>query len=50
MVLDGLGGISIGRGAEPYEVADLIAYLASNRAAAVHGAEFVIDGGTVPTV
>lgn len=49
-VLDALGGISIGRGAEPYEVADLIAYLASDRAAAIHGAEFVVDGGTVPTV
>lgn len=43
-VLDALGGISIGRGAEPEEVADLIAYLASDRAAAIHGAEFVIDG------
>lgn len=49
-VLAALGGISIGRGAEPEEVADLIAYLASDRAAAIHGAEFVIDGGTVPTV
>lgn len=49
-VLDSLGGIPIGRGAEPSEVADLIAYLASDRAAAIHGAEFVIDGGTVPTV
>ena len=49
-VLDALGGISIGRGAEPHEVADLIAYLASDRAAAIHGAEFVVDGGTVPTV
>lgn len=49
-VLDSLGGISIGRGAEPEEVADLIAYLASDRAAAIHGAEFVIDGGTVRTV
>jgi NAD(P)-dependent dehydrogenase (short-subunit alcohol dehydrogenase family) len=49
-VLDGLGGISIGRGAEPEEVADLIAYLASDRAAAIHGAEFVIDGGTIMTV
>lgn len=49
-VLDGLGGIPIGRAAEPYEVADLIAYLASDRAAAIHGAEFVIDGGTVSTV
>ncbi len=50
MVLDGLGGIPIGRGAEPHEVADLLAYLASDRAAAIHGAEFIIDGGTVRTV
>jgi NAD(P)-dependent dehydrogenase (short-subunit alcohol dehydrogenase family) len=49
-VLDGLGGIPIGRGADPHEVADLIAYLASTRAAAIHGAEFVIDGGTIRTV
>ncbi len=50
LVLDGLGGIPIGRAAEPHEVADLIAYLASDRAAAIHGAEFIIDGGTVRTV
>lgn len=50
VVLDSLGGIPIGRAAEPHEVADLIAYVASDRAAAIHGAEFVIDGGTVPTV
>ncbi|WP_295563267.1 SDR family oxidoreductase [uncultured Sphingomonas sp.] len=49
-VLDALGGIPIGRGAEPAEVADLIAYLAADRAAAIHGAEFVIDGGTIRTV
>ena len=45
-----IGGIPIGRGAEPSEVADFIAYLASDRAAAIHGSEFVIDGGTVPTI
>ena len=50
LVLDSLGGIPIGRAADPGEVADLIAFLASDRAAAIHGAEFVIDGGTVPTV
>ncbi len=50
VVLDALGGIPLGRAAEPREVADLIAYLASERAAAIHGAEFIIDGGTVRTV
>ena len=50
VVLDALGGIPIGRAAEPDEVADLIAYWASDRAAAIHGAEFIIDGGTVRTV
>nr|WP_265102113.1 hypothetical protein [Sphingomonas hengshuiensis] len=31
-------------------MAELIVFLASDRAAAIHGAEFTIDGGTVPTV
>ena len=48
-ILDGLGGIPIGRPAKPEEVADLVAFLASPRAASIHGTEYVIDGGTVPT-
>jgi NAD(P)-dependent dehydrogenase (short-subunit alcohol dehydrogenase family) len=49
-LMDSLGGIPIGRPAKPGEVAELIAFLASPRAAAITGTEYTIDGGTVPTV
>ena len=49
-ILDALGGIPLGRPAKPEEVAELIAFLASDRASAIHGAEYVIDGGTIPTI
>lgn len=49
IIMNGLGGIPLGRPAQSKEVADLIAFLVSPRAGAITGTEYVIDGGTVPT-
>jgi NAD(P)-dependent dehydrogenase (short-subunit alcohol dehydrogenase family) len=49
-IMNMIGGIPIGRPGQPEEVAELVAFLTSDRAASIHGADYIIDGGTMPTV
>ncbi len=49
-LIDSLGGIPMNRTGTPDEVAELVAFLVSERSPYINGTEVVIDGGTIPTV
>lgn len=49
-VMDALGGIPFGRPALPEEVAEFIGFLVSPKANYLTGTEYIIDGGTIPTI
>jgi NAD(P)-dependent dehydrogenase (short-subunit alcohol dehydrogenase family) len=44
------GGIPLGRTGRPAEIAELVAFLASERAAFASGADYILDGGAFPAV
>jgi NAD(P)-dependent dehydrogenase (short-subunit alcohol dehydrogenase family) len=49
-LMDRLGGIPMGRMAEPEETAELVYFLVSPRASFITGANYIIDGGNLPVV
>src|ERR1700729_185701 len=48
-IIDGIGGFATGRFTTPEEVATLITFLASGRAANITGSNYLIDGGLIKT-
>jgi NAD(P)-dependent dehydrogenase (short-subunit alcohol dehydrogenase family) len=48
-VVAGIGGFATGKFTQPEEVANIVAFLASERSANVTGANYLIDGGLIKT-
>jgi NAD(P)-dependent dehydrogenase (short-subunit alcohol dehydrogenase family) len=49
-LMTAIGGVPLGRPGEPGEVAELIAFLASDASSYITGTEIVIDGGNLQTL
>jgi len=49
-LMESLGGIPMNRPASPEELAEVVAFVVSDRASYLTGTEITVDGGTVPTI
>lgn len=49
-LMDSLGGVPLNRLAEPEEIANMVAFLVSDGAGYITGANMLVDGGTYPAV
>jgi NAD(P)-dependent dehydrogenase (short-subunit alcohol dehydrogenase family) len=49
-LMNALGGIPLARPAKPEEIAELVAFLVSDRASYITGSEHTIDGGIIRTI
>ena len=49
-IVESQGGFATGRFTRPEEVADLVLFLASDRAGNTTGSDYVIDGGLIKTL
>ncbi len=49
-IIESIGGIPLGQPGAPHDVGDLVAFLVSQRASYLTGAEYVIDGGSTRSI